>query len=367
MIEYRQVGGDAVVNSGKLAGRVTPFNSPTEIGDVTRDGFHEQIAPGAFSKTLQERDIVLLWNHNKDMPLARTSAGNLSLEQRADGLHMQATPVQTSQGKDLMELVRAGVVKGMSFGFQVIKDSWSDDEGRAANSMTGTHRTIQEVKLHEVSAVTFPAYEDTSISARDIREGNVTEARKAFSAADRKAAAASGAAMPDGSFPIKDAEDLANAIHLAGNAKDPAAARKHIMARAKALGLTNQIPSTWNADGTSDGSKYMSGAIDTRDTIDGDDPNAEFYNVWSDGAIQNLILNPDQLAPNLKAALDMITQFLHDNTVTQSTDDSKVGDATEPGESSDGAFNEENAAQDELEMRLALAQAAKRMALLDLI
>jgi hypothetical protein len=59
------------------------------------------------------------------------------------------------------------VVKGMSFGFEVIKDAWADDEGRASNASVGTQRTIHEVRLHEVSAVTFPAYESTEFSARD--------------------------------------------------------------------------------------------------------------------------------------------------------------------------------------------------------
>ena len=65
--------------------------------------------------------------------------------------------------------------------------------------------------------------------------------KRDFSAKERRADAKSGAAMPDGSFPIADAEDLANAMRLAGHAKDPAAARRHIKARAKALGLESHL------------------------------------------------------------------------------------------------------------------------------
>ena len=72
------------------------------------------------------------------------------------------------------------------------------------------------------------------------------EARK-FSAEERKKAAG-GAAMADGSFPIKNAQDLANAIRLAGNAKDPAAARRHIIRRARALGLSDRIPDSWKSE-----------------------------------------------------------------------------------------------------------------------
>lgn len=66
-----------------------------------------------------------------------------------------------------------------------------------------------------------------------------------FSAGARQSLADKGQAMPDGSFPIPDVDALKRAIKLAGNAKDPAAAKAHIKNRAKALGATNLIPSDW--------------------------------------------------------------------------------------------------------------------------
>lgn len=69
--------------------------------------------------------------------------------------------------------------------------------------------------------------------------------KRDFSQDERDKAADTGAAMPDGSFPIKNTGDLTNAIRLAGNAKDPDAARRHIIARAKALGASDKIPDTW--------------------------------------------------------------------------------------------------------------------------
>lgn len=172
MIEYRSASGSVAADAATLDGLVTPFNTPTVIGDLSRDGFREQIAPGAFAKTLQERDVVLLVNHNTDMPLARTSVskgpGSLSLREDPEaGLRAVSEPVSTSYGQDLMALARAQVVKGMSFGFEVIKDEWTDGEGRASDSRNGVNRTIREVRLHEVSAVTFPAYPTTTLAARD--------------------------------------------------------------------------------------------------------------------------------------------------------------------------------------------------------
>lgn len=70
--------------------------------------------------------------------------------------------------------------------------------------------------------------------------------KRNFSAAQRREAAASGAAMSDGSFPIHNEEDLHNAIRLAGNAKNPEAARRHIMERARSMGMSSAIPDTWH-------------------------------------------------------------------------------------------------------------------------
>lgn len=173
MIEYRTATGGVESDENGFRGLVTPFDVWTTIGDPARGGFKERVAPGTFAKTLQERDIVFLWNHNTDKPLARSSVpegeGHLALREDATaGLRAECPqPVDTSYGRDLHALTRAKVVRGMSFGFEVVKDSWTDDEGRASNASVGTQRTIHEVRLHEVSAVTFPAYTSTEFSARD--------------------------------------------------------------------------------------------------------------------------------------------------------------------------------------------------------
>lgn len=149
-----------------LTGLVTPFGTETVIGDLDYGGFYEQIAPGAFAKTLRANDVVLVVGHDLSMPLARMSAGNLKLWEASDGLRMEAEPTQTSYGKDLTALARDGVVKGMSFGFRVISDSWTDGKGRPSDSYAGTRRVIQEVELYEVTATAFPAYPTTKLAAR---------------------------------------------------------------------------------------------------------------------------------------------------------------------------------------------------------
>jgi hypothetical protein len=90
---------------------------------------------------------------------------------------------------------------------------------------------MRAFKMNEISAVDRPAQ----------AHAKVVLMKRDFSASERRHDAGTGAAMPDGSFPIENAEDLSNARRLAGKAKDPAAARAHIERRAKALGLAKIV------------------------------------------------------------------------------------------------------------------------------
>ena len=137
----------------KLTGYAAIFNSRSEdLG-----GFTEIIAPGAFRKSLQARnDIKLLWNHDTSSPLASTRAGTLRLIEDAKGLRVEADLAPTTLGKDISILVQRGDVSAFSFGFNVIKDSWSN---------SGTERTLEAVRLFEASLVSFPAYTATAGTA----------------------------------------------------------------------------------------------------------------------------------------------------------------------------------------------------------
>jgi len=75
---------------------------------------------------------------------------------------------------------------------------------------------------------------------------DMTEKRD-FNAKERAHLADTGAAMPDGSFPIRNAQDLHNAIQSIGRAKDPEAAKAHIKSRAASLGLTSELPDSWKS------------------------------------------------------------------------------------------------------------------------
>lgn len=69
--------------------------------------------------------------------------------------------------------------------------------------------------------------------------------KRDFTAVERATDASSGAAMPDGSFPIENGSDLENAVRALGRAKNPAAAKRHIILRARSLGLTAKLPEDW--------------------------------------------------------------------------------------------------------------------------
>jgi HK97 family phage prohead protease len=165
-VEYRTTGTTNITAEGDgLSGLACPFNSPTQIG-APEWGFREEFTPGAFTKTLSERDVVVLVNHNTDMPVARKSAGTLRTSQTAKGLEWDADPVDTSYVNDLRANIKAKNFKGCSFGFEAVKEDWFDDDGNRADPSTGTQRVVREAKLHEISVVTFPAYGDTEVSTR---------------------------------------------------------------------------------------------------------------------------------------------------------------------------------------------------------
>lgn len=166
-IEYRYMRKAApdVREDGTLHGRAWPYNSTTMIGKLPY-GFRETILPGAGKKSINDGDIVLLDNHEHRLPLARMSAGTLEMKDGSDGGDWVATPANTSYAKDVVQNVRAGNYGGCSFGFEVIRDKWTDDQGNPADPTNGTNREIQEMKVHEISVCTFPAYSATSVSSR---------------------------------------------------------------------------------------------------------------------------------------------------------------------------------------------------------
>lgn len=147
----REDGDDLIIE-----GYFAVFNSNYEIWP----GASESTAPGAFDNTLAG-DIRALINHDTTLVLGRTKAGTLELKTDTRGLwgKIKVNP-NDGDAMNLYERVKRGDVDQCSFGFDIVKE---DTEVRDDGSI---HWTIREVILYEVSCCTFPAYEETSISAR---------------------------------------------------------------------------------------------------------------------------------------------------------------------------------------------------------
>lgn len=143
-----------------LSGYAAVFNSRSQdLG-----GFVEQIAPGAFSKTLREQDVMMLYNHDPSKPMGRMSNGTLSLSQDQRGLKFEMQPdTSISWIVDAVNSIRAGLITQMSFGFATINDNWDMQGDQLV-------RTLLECQLFEVSPVTFPAYLQTSVNARSYEQ-----------------------------------------------------------------------------------------------------------------------------------------------------------------------------------------------------
>lgn len=142
-----------------IAGHAAVFNRVADGG-----WFREQVAPGAFKDSLGVDDVRALWNHDPNHVLGRNKAGTLRLSEDERGLAIEIDPPDTQTARDLVVLIERGDVSQMSFGFQTIKDSWETKDGDK------DIRTLEKVKLWDVSPVTFPFYKDTDVAVRSHEE-----------------------------------------------------------------------------------------------------------------------------------------------------------------------------------------------------
>ena len=132
----------------RLTGVAVPYSTPARIGEFT-----EQFMPGAFGD-VRSLDVILNRQHDRRVPLARTGGGGLVLTDGPDALRMEATLPGTRDADDALELVRRGVLRGLSVEFRNLRDSWS-----------GNLRTVHQARLGGIGLVDRPAY-PTGVEAR---------------------------------------------------------------------------------------------------------------------------------------------------------------------------------------------------------
>lgn len=157
-VERRAAGEGA-----HLVGHAAVFNSLS----VNLGGYREQIKPGAFAKTLAAAaDVRALFNHDPNFVLGRSAAKTLTMAEDDQGLAVDITLPDTQTIRDLVVApIERGDISQMSFAFSVQPggQDWAEnDDGVLV-------RTLTELRLYDVSPVTFPGYEQTDVALRAMR------------------------------------------------------------------------------------------------------------------------------------------------------------------------------------------------------
>jgi HK97 family phage prohead protease len=155
-VEFR---AEASPDGLTLDGYGATFGDWTEIYD--RSGsFMEQIAPGAFKRTIGQRTPVLQFDHGAHPLIGSIPLGRItSITEDGHGLRVKARLSDNWLVEPVRDAIRDGAVTGMSFRFRVVSDQWESRDGT-------DYRTITEVELYEVGPVVFPAYESTTVGVR---------------------------------------------------------------------------------------------------------------------------------------------------------------------------------------------------------
>ena len=147
-----------VSDDGKITGYAIVFNQwSDDIG-----GFREIVRPGAVTKTIKETDIRATFNHDSNYVLGRNRSNTLVLREDKKGLSIEIDPPDTQWANDLKTSMRRGDIDQMSFKFGTIKDDWDSSDRKNIT------RELLEIKLADVSVVTFPAYPQTSAQVRSM-------------------------------------------------------------------------------------------------------------------------------------------------------------------------------------------------------
>lgn len=165
----RAFSGDMEIRSGgdgrTVYGIAVPYNRPTTIREFM-DEYLEEFQRGAFARTISERGdkVKFLYQHDASAPIGRAT----QLREDASGLYAEFRVSKTQRGDEVLELIRDGALDSFSIGFNPVSDDVRD---------RGKHVIRTEVKLREVSAVTFPAYEDAVMAGvRSLDEDAISRA-----------------------------------------------------------------------------------------------------------------------------------------------------------------------------------------------
>jgi len=157
----------------KIIGHAAVFNVVAEGG-----WFREQVAPGAFRNSIEQDDVRALFNHDPNFVLGRNKAGTLAIREDDKGLLVEIDPPDTQVARDLKVSIERGDITQMSFGFEILDEKREQGDGKGLDLFT-----LTEVKLWDVSPVTFPFYAQTDVSVHSRQAWRETQrVVKAFEA-----------------------------------------------------------------------------------------------------------------------------------------------------------------------------------------
>jgi HK97 family phage prohead protease len=177
--EFRATGDTG--DGRTLQGYAAVFNTPTRI--MSWEGeFDEEIAPGAFKRTLRSGMPVLQFDHGRDQRTGSVPIGSIQqLNEDDQGLFVQGRLFDNDLVEPIRQAIEGGAITGMSFRFAVAEEKWTDAAGAKVNAgeldqllwnpgdRGPLKRTILRVDpLFELGPVVFPAYDSTSVGVRSL-------------------------------------------------------------------------------------------------------------------------------------------------------------------------------------------------------
>lgn len=191
LVEVRNVGeGGGPV----IAGYATVYDTPYEIAGGPPYGWVEIIGKGAAAKSAreaggrdEEQDVKLFFDHD-GLPLASARGGTLKLTSDSRGLFSEGSiSLGSPYSLEIVDRIQRGDLDSMSFAFRVLRERWEDEDGEEADPMTAPVRRILEVKLFDVSVVSFPANPATAVGmkSREHSGMSLAEARELLDALRR--------------------------------------------------------------------------------------------------------------------------------------------------------------------------------------
>ncbi|WP_330253132.1 HK97 family phage prohead protease [Nocardia sp. NBC_00565] len=187
--------GDPAGDGLTFEGYGAVFNAPTRI-DSWEGTFDEQIAPGAFKKSIRENTPKFQFDHGHHPLIGSIPIGRITdIHEDTSGLYVEARLSDNWLVEPIRDAIAEGSVDGMSFRFSVVREEWRDQAGKVvkpedvidilwqdAEGRGPLMRTLKELKVAEVGPVVWPAYEQTSASVRstviDLGRLNDPEQRK---------------------------------------------------------------------------------------------------------------------------------------------------------------------------------------------